>query len=80
MKKNKQKGFRRSIGNIMFLIKPWLKYGKPLLLIFLFSAFVAYPIRSIATVTIAQAIIEAAQSGRGYGHVITVAALYIAVI
>jgi ATP-binding cassette subfamily B protein len=80
MKKEKSTGFRRAIGNILFLVKPWLRYGKTLSLIFLFSAIIAYPVRSIATVTIAQAILEAAQSGRGYGYVIGVAALYIAVI
>ena len=80
MKRDKSKGFKRSFGNIMFLVKPWVKYGKMLSLIFLFSAIVAYPLRSIATVTIAQVIIEAAQSGRGYGHVIAVAALYISII
>ncbi|MDR2605882.1 MAG: ABC transporter ATP-binding protein/permease [Oscillospiraceae bacterium] len=74
------KKFTRTLGNVLFLLKPWWKYGRLLTIILLFSCIVIFPIRQIAIVTITQSIIEAAQSGRGTAYVVLVALAYMAVI
>jgi ATP-binding cassette subfamily B protein len=80
MKTDKRKpGFRRTLSNLLFLIKPYWKYGRVLVIVDLITRIFLYPIRIIAEVTIAQAIIEAAQSGRGAGHVAAVAVTYVVI-
>ncbi|MDR3149439.1 MAG: ABC transporter ATP-binding protein/permease [Oscillospiraceae bacterium] len=73
------KKLKRTFGNVLFLLKPWWKYGKSLVIWSQFFTII-YPVRIIAEVTIAQGIIEAAQSGRGTAHVVLVAVAYITVI
>jgi ATP-binding cassette subfamily B protein len=73
------KKLTRTLGNILFLLKPWWKYGKSLVIVQALFTLI-YPVRLVAQVTIAQAIIEASQSGRGVAHVVVVAAAYITII
>ncbi|MDR0818845.1 MAG: ABC transporter ATP-binding protein/permease [Oscillospiraceae bacterium] len=74
------KKLKRTLGNVLFLLKPYWKYGKPIVLLSVVVDLILYPLFVAAETKIAQAIIEAAQSGRGAAHIAIVALSYLAVI
>ncbi|MDR0858893.1 MAG: ABC transporter ATP-binding protein/permease, partial [Oscillospiraceae bacterium] len=70
----------RTFGNILFLLKPYWRYAKPLVLLCVLSDLILYPLRVAAETKIAQAVIEAAQSGQGATHIAIVALSYLSVV
>ncbi|MDR0928207.1 MAG: ABC transporter ATP-binding protein/permease [Oscillospiraceae bacterium] len=59
--------------NLIFLLKPWWRHGKLMLVLYAVGAIVLSPIAGYFSATLAQAVIERVQLGGAFGDALTVA-------
>jgi len=72
--KEKKKRIKHPIGNMLFLLRPWWKHAKGMILLHTFVTGILGPIGTWFTVRLAQAVIEV--SGRGFGPAVRTGLLY----
>ncbi|MDR2590187.1 MAG: ABC transporter ATP-binding protein/permease [Oscillospiraceae bacterium] len=66
-------------SNIVFLLKPWWKHGKLLLLCFGISTIILAPISGYFSVTLAQAVIDRIQAGELFKDALLIGILYMSI-
>ncbi|MDR2524924.1 MAG: hypothetical protein LBC83_01840 [Oscillospiraceae bacterium] len=77
-RKQKKKPFR-PLRNMIFLLRPWWKYAKWMLLTHAFVTGVFGPVGTWFSVRLAQAVIEKIQDGSGFGAALQIGLLYTAI-
>ncbi|MDR1328035.1 MAG: ABC transporter ATP-binding protein/permease [Oscillospiraceae bacterium] len=79
MKTDKQKpGLRRTLSNLLFLLRPWWRHGKLYIVLRIINAL-ADTVGSVAIITSPTAIVGAVVAKRSFAEVLTVAAAYFGV-
>ena len=62
--------------NIIWLYKPYIKYGKILVILSIFFWLVLIPLNSILPIYFPQKIIDALESGKSFGEIIKITVFF----
>ncbi|MDR1065494.1 MAG: ABC transporter ATP-binding protein/permease [Oscillospiraceae bacterium] len=68
--------FKRAVSNMLWVMKPYWKYGKLYVIISFVMNVISAPIGAIAGVTVAQAVIDAVVAGNPLAYVLKIIAAY----
>jgi hypothetical protein len=68
---------KRTLGNILFLLKPWWKYGKLYMLGNLALALFCAPVIAFIDVTLIQAVIDAISASKTLTATLRIALTYV---
>ncbi|MDR1328760.1 MAG: ABC transporter ATP-binding protein/permease, partial [Oscillospiraceae bacterium] len=68
--------FKRTVSNMLWVMKPYWKYGKLYVIISFVMNVISAPIGAIAGVTVAQAVIDAVVAGNTLAYVLKIIAAY----
>ena len=74
------KNLTQNFKNVIFLIKPYWKYGKLYIVVSLLIACVVMPISTIATVLYTQTIIDAVGAGASFSEIIIIIFQFVAIL
>jgi ATP-binding cassette subfamily B protein len=78
MKTDKQKpGLRRTLSNLLFLLRPWWRYGKLLALGMILTESVFLTLSMALSIKLPQAVIDKIETGRPFNEVLLTAAAYL---
>jgi ATP-binding cassette subfamily B protein len=71
--------YKQAAKDFLFLLKPYWKHGKLLVILEILGAVIAAPVGELAGVTVAQAVIDAVMAGETIAAVLKIVCVYFAV-